>query len=329
MIADQMTPGSERRPPMSTTDSTRTDDSDRTPKLFALDVLKARLVRIDPDSAETTIISSELTEAPDGIVIDRGHSRALITQMGQPDHAPEPGEEPPFTTRNGSVVAVDLRTGALAEVVERGTFTTGKQIARNPEDGRIYWADREGRAIYRCEADGSNVTPMVQTTDRGPNTSEEECVGVAVDPENQMLYWTIKGPADGGKGRILRAGLEVPTDSTAANREDYEIIAADLPEVIDLDLDLDAGVLYWTDRGVGPMGNSLNRARIPAAGETITAPTVLETGFHEAIGLALDLPRGLAYVSDLSGEIRAVDLARGTSRTVTVLEGAATGIALG
>ncbi|WP_193070023.1 SMP-30/gluconolactonase/LRE family protein [Brevibacterium aurantiacum] len=314
---------------MSTTDSAHADASDPAPKLFALEVLKGRLVRIDPGSGETTIISSELAEAPDGIVIDRENFRALITQMGQPDHAPAPGEEPPFTTRNGSVVAVDLNTGTLAEVVRRGTFTTGKQIARNPADGRIYWADREGRAIYRCEADGSNVTPVVETADRGPNSSEEECVGVAVDAENKMLYWTIKGPADGGKGRILRAGLEIPSGSTAANREDYEIIAAELPEVIDLDLDLDAGVLYWTDRGVGPLGNSLNRARIPAAGKTITAPTVLETGFHEAIGLALDLPSGLAYVSDLSGEIRAVDLTRGTSRTVTVLEGAATGIALG
>lgn len=68
----------------------------------------------------------------------------------------------------------------------------------------------------------------------------------------------------GSKGRILRAGLENHGGSTAANREDYEIIAAELPEVIDLELDLDAGVLYWTDHGVGPMGNSLNRARIRA-----------------------------------------------------------------
>lgn len=56
------------------------------------------------------------------------------------------------------------------------------------------------------------------------------------------------------------------------------------------------------------------RARTPATRGAITAPTVLETGFHKAIGLALDLHRGQAHVSDLSGEIRAVDLTRGTLR---------------
>lgn len=47
------------------------------------------------------------------------------------------------------------------------------------------------------------------------------------------------------------------------------------------------------------------------------------------IGLELDLPRALAFVSELSGEIRAVDLTRDIFHTVTVLDGAETGIALG
>lgn len=297
--------------------------------LYALEVMKGNLVQIDPSTGETTILSTELKEAPDGIVIDKENGRALVTQMGEPDPTDEPMAEPPFTTRNGSIVAIDLETGTLAEVVERGAFTTGKQITRNPKDGRIYWADREGRGIYRCESDGSQVTPLVLTSDRGANSVEEECVGVAVDGEAGVLYWTLKGPADGGKGRILRAGLEIPEGSTAADRVDCDVIASGLPEVIDLELDHESGVLYWTDRGDGPMGNSLNRARVPAPGKAIVAPSVLETDFHEAIGLALDLDRGLAYVSDLSGEIREVDLARGISRTVVTLDSPVTGIALG
>ena len=297
--------------------------------LYALEVSTGNLVRIDPSTGETAILSTELETAPDGIVIDKENNRALVTQSGEPDPTDETAVDPPRTARNGSIVAIDLETGTLAEVVERGAFTTGKQITRNPKDGRIYWADREGRGIYRCESDGSQVTPLALTTDRGPDSDEEECGGVAVDGDAGVLYWTLNGPADGGPGRILRAGLEISEGAAAADRVDCEVIASGLAEVIDLELDHESGVLYWTDRGVGPLGSSLNRARVPARGKAVVAPTVLETEFQEAIGLALDLDRGLAYVSDLSGEIREVDLARGISRTVVTLDSPVTGIALG
>ena len=115
-----------------------------------------------------------------------------------------------------------------------------------------------------------------------------------VDPARGHLYWTQKGPSNGGKGRIFRAGLEIPAGQTAANRTDIEVLWDGLPEPIDLEIKGDW--LYWTDRGDPPAGNTLNRAPIPAAGATGGAPEILADGFHEAIGLAVDGDAGVAYV---------------------------------
>ena len=50
-----------------------------------------------------------------------------------------------------------------------------------------------------------------------------------VDPARGYLHWTQKGPANGGKGRIFRAGLEIPAGQTAANRTDIEVLWNSLP----------------------------------------------------------------------------------------------------
>src|SRR5258708_37756151 len=88
------------------------------------------------------------------------------------------------------------------------------------------------------------------------------CVGIAVDPVNRYIYWTQKGPPDAGKGRIFRAGIEIPAHQQPENRTDIELLIDHLPEPIDLELDTKHNLLYWTDRGNLAGGNSLNRARI-------------------------------------------------------------------
>ena len=50
-----------------------------------------------------------------------------------------------------------------------------------------------------------------------------------VDPARGYLHWTQKGPANGGKGRIFRAGLEIPAGQTAANRTDIDVLWNSLP----------------------------------------------------------------------------------------------------
>jgi hypothetical protein len=81
--------------------------------------------------------------------------------------------------------------------------------------------------VSRVRIDGTGLMDLVVNT---PDyTKLQECVGVAVDPARGYLYWTQKGPANGGKGRIFRAGLEIPAGQTAADRTDIEVLWNSLP----------------------------------------------------------------------------------------------------
>ena len=103
------------------------------------------------------------------------------------------------------------------------------------------------------------------------------------------LYWTQKGNDNAGQGRIFRANLEIPKGQTPANRQDVEVLYDNLPEPIDLDLDLGNRVIYWTDRGDPPRGNTVNRAPMDAAPGTRKEPEIVFNHLMEGIGLSLDL----------------------------------------
>jgi AcrR family transcriptional regulator len=299
------------------------------PVLYALSLFfPGGVHRVDPRTGTVEDLLTDLGETPDGIVVDPEAREAIFTFMGEPDEPATRGGEPPFTHRNGSLQTVSLDGGPARALVPRGSFTTGKQVTRDPDSGRIYWCDREGCGVYRCEADGSGLTPLVLTAGSGPSPAEEQCVGVAVDPAAGFLYWTQKGPSKGGKGRILRAGLELPEGQAPEARDDVEVLWQGLPEPIDLELDPASEAIYWTDRGAEPEGNTLNRAPIPAPGAPGEDPEILAGGFGEAIGLALDRGRDVVYVSDLGGRIREIGVRDGSDRVVAELPAPVTGIAL-
>jgi len=93
------------------------------------------------------------------------------------------------------------------------------------------------------------------------------------------MYWAQRGSSNARQGRILRAGIDIPDGDTAPERRrDVAVIFKDLPEPIDLELDLAKRTIYWTDRGDSPIGNKVNRAPMDvAAGD---APRVLLGGLQ-------------------------------------------------
>src|SRR5262245_37656192 len=129
------------------------------------------------------------------------------------------------------------------------------------------------------------------------------CVGITVDPDQGKIYWTQKGPDDAGKGRLFRANIDIPKGETAANRTDIEVLFDGLPEPIDLELDLTNRLLYWTDRGDPPRGNTVNRASIDSDFATRPTPEILFTHLMEGIGIALDFKGDRMFVTDLTGTI--------------------------
>ena len=179
----------------------------------------------------------------------------------------------------------------------------------------------------RSNFDGSNVTVLVRNG-VFPADSQDvmcHCVGIAVDLVNRYIYWTQKGPPDGGKGRIFRAEIEIPADQQPENRSDIELLIDHLPEPIDLELDTKNNLLYWTDRGNLDGGNSLNRARIGT--KQLENHEVLATGLQEGIGLAIDHANQRAFTTELDGKVRVAPLEADAKFTTIAKLGILTGIA--
>ncbi|ALI24274.1 hypothetical protein XA26_04080 [Mycolicibacterium fortuitum] len=300
--------------------------------LIALNPRGRRIVRVGIADGFITTVVSRLETFPDGIVVDTEKRHIYWTNMGTPglpaDHPPRGESDLDFYRHNGSLERAALDGSDRHWVVPEGGLVTGKQLAGAWSRRRLYWADREGAAVRSVALDGTGMRDEIVAAKSAQDryVVRNQCVGVAVDERNGYLYWTQKGPSDGGDGRIFRAPLDIPAGECAADRT-VEVLWEGLPGPIDIELDLDAGTLYWTDRGLPPSGNTLNRADIPATGRPGGDITVLSYGFHEAIGLAVDTDHGLAYVSDLSGEIRAVGLDGRYEALVAQVPGGLTGIA--
>lgn len=290
--------------------------------LLVLNTVKKAIERINVADASVTTVVRNVGEFADGIAYDRAAGRIYWTNMGVPAFDPDlpPTEETvDFAPKNGSIESADLDGTNRVRVLPVGALTTGKQLDADFAAGYLYWSDREGRRVSRANLDGTGLVDLVVNPATGDKA--EECVGVAIDPAAGTLYWTQKGPAKGGRGRIFRANLDLPAGLTAQTRTDIEVLWDHLPEPIDLWVDTATNYLYWTDRGAEPKGNTLNRAPIPARGRTGGEPEILARGFAEAIGLAVDPEAGIAYVSSLGGIVRAIALDGSSDGVLAKFEG--------
>ncbi len=226
----------------------------------------------------------------------------------------------------------DLDGGNVVTLVPSGGTFTPKQMKLDLAGGKMYWSDREGMRVMRANLDGSDVEALVTTGQTDADRMDESrwCVGVALDLDGGTIYWSQKGPTDGGVGTLRRAAIEIPSGQTSVNRTDIQVLYDKLPEPIDIDVDLAAGEIYWTDRAE----NSVSRApiAIPAGltAATRTDRQILVTNVATAIGVALDLGRGkVYYTSGANGPIGRVNLDGTGNETLIPTAGNLTGIALG
>jgi sugar lactone lactonase YvrE len=231
---------------------------------------------------------------------------------------------------DGSIERVDLDGQNRKTIIPEGATFTPKQLHLEKKAGKLYWCDREGMRVMRANLDGSNIETLVDSSkgDARPGTDETKvCVGITVDPDRGQVYWTQKGPANAEKGRIFRAKIDIPKGETAANRTDIETLFDGLPEPIDLELDLKNRLLYWTDRGDAPRGNTVNRAPLDTDFKKHPAPDILFTHLEEGIGIALDFKGNRMFVTDLAGNIFSARLDGTEKKPVLVAQGNLTGIA--
>ena len=281
-------------------------------RLFVLELSGGRIHSMNPDGSGRHVIVADC-RLPDGIAVDTEGGHIYWTNMGVPSR------------NDGSIERADLDgRNRIVIVPEGGTFTP-KQLHLDTKNSKLYWCDREGMRVMRANLDGSQIETLVEAG-RGDADRRDQgkwCVGITIDPERKQIYWTQKGPDDGERGRILRAGVEIPRGETAANRSDIEVFFDRLPEPIDLELDLENRVLYWTDRGDPPRGNTVNRASI----DEKAAPEILITHLMEGIGIALDVPGNRMFVTDFAGSVYSADLDGKNECNFLFAQGNLTGIA--
>lgn len=271
--------------------------------LYFLDWDTTAVRVLDLETGNSGALQEGLGGNPDGIWLDEERGKVYWTNMG-----------PDWNAADGSIDVANIDGSDHQQLVGGGAVVTPKQICLDEAGDWLYFCDREAGRVMRCRIDGSDLTTLVETAPEltVPKPEIEQCVGIALDEAKGMLYWTQKGPTKGNQGRILCAPIELAKGEEPGNRSDIVTLLSELPEPIDLELDLNTRTLYWTDRGDGPRGNSLNRARVTDDG--LEAYEIIATGFKEAIGLDIDYDKGLAYVSDLTGHIYEVELESGIYR---------------
>lgn len=329
-------------PPGNTTKAatdTRGDhDNVHAPLLYFLDVglnasdpqdafQSGRVLVGSPDGRPMKpLISQQRT--PDGIDISLSAGKLFWTSMGLPPK------------NDGAIFSSNLDGTDVQEIVPRGSVHTPKQLTVDNENSKLYFGDREGLKVMRCNFDGSELEVLIQT---GRWQNEEEmadqtkwCVGVTVSPSTGKFYWTQKGPSKGGRGRIFRANIDFPQGANAESRTDIELLFQNLPEPIDLDIDEADNLLYWTDRGELPHGNTINRGKIdttkPVEGDVTSLPgkdyDIISRGLHEAIGVKLDPKNRHIYTTDLGGAVYRFDMDGGNRKRLYEDSGVFAGIAL-
>ena len=285
-------------------------------RLFVLNVSGGCVFSANPDGSDKKVLVTDCRN-PDGIVVDARAGHIYWTDMGVP------------TQNDGALERADLDGRNRKTIVPEGSTFTPKQLHLDKQNGKLYWSDREGMRVMRSNLDGSKIETLVQTAQQDVDRRDARnwCVGIGVDAQRRQIYWTQKGPDDGGQGRIFRAGCEIPEGQSAVTRTDIELLYDGLPEPIDLELDLANRVMYWTDRGDPPRGNTVNRAPMDADADMRPAPEILFSHLMEGIGIAIDIKGERIFMTDLAGSVYAGALDGSSKKTLLYAQGNLTGVA--
>src|SRR6266496_2407463 len=225
----------------------------------------------------------------------------------------------------GRVLSANADGSDLKTIVEEGRKLPDG-LAVDIAAGHLYWTNMGNPKAN----DGSSIETLIDTSDGDPRPGPDAtkwCVGIAVDVERGQFYWTQKGGDNAEQGSIFRASIDMSSLETPADRQDIELLYGALPEPIDLDIDPRTRMLYWTDRGDPPRGNTVNRAPLDVAPGKRPPPEIVFDHLMEGIGLALDPKGRRMFITDFGGSVYSANLDGSDRRTLQFALGNLTGIA--
>src|SRR5579862_1250298 len=119
-------------------------------RLFVLELSGDRIHSMGIDGSDRRVIVSDC-HLPDGIVVDVDAGHIYWTNMGVPN------------LDDGSIERADLDGKNRRVIVPQGVTFTPKQMQLDKKNGKLYWCDREGMRVMRCNLDGSEVETLVET----------------------------------------------------------------------------------------------------------------------------------------------------------------------
>ena len=167
---------------------------DRDGNVYFTELRTQRIFKLGTDGELS--VYREPSHAANGLVIDP--QGRLVACEGAMDG------EPPRITRT------DLRTGVLEVLVDnfQGTPFRGTNDVTIDNQGRLYFTDPAGAAVYRIDAPGQITRVLAAPDVVRPN-------GLQISPDDRTLYIVESGAAPDGP-RMIRA-FDLQPDGTASN----------------------------------------------------------------------------------------------------------------
>ena len=114
------------------------------PQLFVLELNAGKIHVMNTDGSDHRTIVTDC-HLPDGIVVDVDAGHIYWTNMGIPN------------LDDGSIERADIDGKNRKVIVPVGNTHTPKQLILEKASGKLYWCDREGMRVMRCNLDGSKL----------------------------------------------------------------------------------------------------------------------------------------------------------------------------
>ena len=235
----------------------------------------AKVINAD-GSSETLLASGGDILEPDGIEVDLAGGKIYFTDMGKGGAA-----DKSVAPDDGKIWRANLDGSDAEVIVPLGVTTTPKQLTLDVEGGKVYWCDRGdvgdqqvNPKIMRANFDGSEIETLVSDDLKSP-------VGIELDTGNGKMYFT-----DRFANNIKRANLD---------GSDVEVVIKDTNYPVDLVIDYETRLIYWTAREAG----GILRADMDQNNIDGTTLKPLVTGLSNPIGVTLDRKNKKMYYTEV------------------------------